>query len=74
MISITGPLGRSVDDLVILQKLMISDFVFESDVIVPPLAFDDAIVAEYETKHQTVPVFYRSEPICKEAQQPYGKG
>lgn len=50
IVPVTGPLGRSVDDLIILQKLQISEFVFEQDAKIPPLAFDEKIVEEYAIK------------------------
>lgn len=47
---ITGPLGKSVDDLIILQKFLMSDVFTDSDYCIPPLLFDDKIVDEFAKK------------------------
>ena len=47
---VSGPLGRSVDDLITLEKILISDYFIENDAQMPPLPFDDSIVEEYANK------------------------
>ena len=48
--SINGPLGRSVDDLIILQKFLMSEIFMENDFNIPTLPFNDNIVNEYANK------------------------
>jgi hypothetical protein len=41
---VTGPLGRSVDDLIMLQKLLLSSYIFANDIRCPPIKFNDELV------------------------------
>ena len=48
----TGPIANRVDDLILIQKCMMSEFVFKNDSSIAPIPFDDEIVKEYSTiKH-----------------------
>ena len=53
---VSGPLGRSVDDLIILQRPMISPSAWEEDVFMPPIPFDDGKVKEWANPQKKLKV------------------
>lgn len=55
---VSGPLARSVDDLVILQKTMISPSCWEEDVFMPPIPFNDEIVEEFAEPQRKLKIGY----------------
>ena len=54
----TGPMGRCVDDLITIQKCLVSDYIFENDFTVPPLPFDEKITEEFANPKRKLKIGY----------------
>ena len=55
---ISGPLGNSVDDLIMLQRPLFSPEVWKEDPETPPLPFSDEIVEEWANPEKKLKVGY----------------
>ena len=43
IVGVTGPMGQCVDDLVEMMKIFLSQDVFQKDILIPPLEFDQKV-------------------------------